>query len=299
MESNIPFRGTMECVATLKSGKACTHKAYFIDGNVIGLCGTHSNKDTRRELPKNPNAEEDAKKIIDENMASCIQAGTLNNQARRPGHVICSKFQMMKSPGFVDGYRNVFPNFNHNNRKDGICLPSLSPMALGPVRHGQPGLPDALNLENFHQANKIFRSEVDANGCPTREFFTTQVSMYQDPVPHRHKNTTDKTPICSIWVTKDGKLNAIDYITSRQFYCVFYERLVRQQPDFGDLAKLVDQGYNLRIIGFDGHDTNGRSIEEWYLDPALPFGHEMVLYTMLTEPDSKKYPWNNHKTFDF
>jgi len=29
-----------------------------------------------------------------------------------------------------------------------------------------------------------------------------------------------------------------------------------------------------------------------YLDKSKPFGHELVLYTMLVVSDSKDYPWN-------
>lgn len=71
---------------------------------------------------------------------------------------MCSKMNMMKDIGFVTGYINIFPNFKHGNRRDGIGLPSLSPKSIGPVDHGQPGLPLALNLENFHQGNKVYFS---------------------------------------------------------------------------------------------------------------------------------------------
>jgi hypothetical protein len=31
---------------------------------------------------------------------------------------------------------------------------------------------------------------------------------------------------------------------------------------------------------------------EQYTDTARPFGHELGLYTMLTEDDPENYPWN-------
>ena len=85
---------------------------------------------------------------------------TLNSQAarihNRQGVVILFKMQHKKAVGFEDGYLNVFPNYNHENRKDGYGCPSLSPMILFPVDHGQPVLPVAQNLENFHQGNKFY-----------------------------------------------------------------------------------------------------------------------------------------------
>ena len=40
------------------------------------------------------------------------------------------------------------------------------------------------------------------------------------------------------------------------------------------------------------------SIEDCYKDISLPFGHELVLYTMLTE-DPKMWPWKKYQTFNF
>lgn len=212
---------------------------------------------------------------------------------------------MMRNPGFVSGYMNIFPNFNHGNRKDGLGLPSLSPKAIGPVDHKQPGLPIALNLENFHQGNKVFRDEIDQNGNPTKDFYDTRIAMYQDPIPHRHKDNAKTSsgnkniPIFSVWITPDGKENRIDYFTSRQFYCTFYERATLNNPDYQDLMKKLEDGYSLRICGFDAYPIPAKSsIEDCYKDISLPFGHELVLYTMLTE-DPKMWPWKKYQTFNF
>ena len=62
---------------------------------------------------------------------------------------------MMKPPEHIDGYLKVFPNFKHQNRKDGFGCASLSPKALGPVSDGSR---HAKNIENFHQGAKIFES---------------------------------------------------------------------------------------------------------------------------------------------
>jgi hypothetical protein len=58
---------------------------------------------------------------------------------------------MMKNPEHIEGFLKVFPNYKHQNRQDGFGCMKLSPKYLGPVDHGQPDLPPALNIENFHQ----------------------------------------------------------------------------------------------------------------------------------------------------
>ena len=63
---------------------------------------------------------------------------------------------MMKKPELIDGYLNVFPNYKHQNRKDGYGCAKLSPKSLGPVNHGMPNLPIAKNIENYHQFAKFW-----------------------------------------------------------------------------------------------------------------------------------------------
>jgi hypothetical protein len=169
-------------------------------------------------------------------------------------------------------------------------------------------LPIALNLENFHQGNKVFPSEIDGNsGEPLPDFFKTQIEMYTDKIPHRHKNavnsgTTLKNkniPCYSVWVTPDGVKHKIDYFTSRQFYCTYYERAVLKDQAYLDLLYKRAQGINLRICGFDAYPIpTNTSIEDCYKDITQPFGHELVLYTMLTEPSSN-WPWKKYQTFLF
>jgi hypothetical protein len=124
--------------------------------------------------------------------------------------------------------------------------------------------------------------------------------MYNDPIPYRHKPNIIKkinVPLYSIWITKDGKKNKISYFESRQFYCNYYERATLLNPDFIGLKTLINSGYNLQIVGYDAYPIS-KSIEEHYLDISKPFGHELVLYTMLTcEPED--YVWRKYKTYDF
>ena len=82
----------------------------------------------------------------------------------------------------------------------------------------------------------------------------------------------------------------------RYFYCHFYERLVTKEEDYVKLKELINNGYNLNIVGYDGYNVN-KDLWIHYNDTKKPFGHELVLYTMLIEPDKEKYPWEHKELY--
>lgn len=75
----------------------------------------------------------------------------------------------------------------------------------------------------------------------------------------------------------------VQYEASRVFYCSAYEESVRTLPEFCLLQMLVDRGFNLLILGPDGHPlevTPGAAVKS-YSDASLQYGHERVLVAML------------------
>jgi hypothetical protein len=240
---------------------------------------------------------------------------------------------MMKNPENTPGFIQVFPNYKHENKTKIInneyviygCY-KLSPKYLGPVKHGQPiskleqkilnkrkgSIPDSYNIENFHQGSKCFKNEIDENKKPLKEYYENRNKFYLDKKPHRHKfkinkknknnddnNKNNKNiPEFFVWVDKNEEENYLTYIESRQFYCNFYERLVIEQEEYKKLIKLVEDGYNICICGYDAFEMSYNDIEKEYLNKNFPFGHERVLFTMLIEkPDN--YPWRKYKNYDF
>lgn len=305
------FKGEQDCSAIyksgLKKGQSCVNGGYYLqDGKV--LCGVHSDKAKRTELRVNPNKGKikDAENTTRE--AGVVAACTANMKAKRSGEVMSSKLGMRKEVPHFDGFQSVFPNRKHGNRSDGIGYPSLSPMSLGPIEHGQPELPPALNLENLFQSNKCFMSELGADGKPSKVFYDTRLAMYLDPEPHRHKVMPDGKPnqvAFSVWIDKDGSEIHLTYVQSRQVYCHFYEVYALKCPDFTQLKTGVDRGLNVNIIGYDGYDfrqakgdTLQAKFESCYLDPSRPFGHELVLCALLVLKPSE-YPWRKHQTLQF
>jgi hypothetical protein len=301
------FAGDATCSAWLKSRNApCGNLSYFLCDDGALLCGVHAKRKTVTALGKNPNKQALTYQKLRRERAAIEAAAEENLQAGRRGNIIVTKLRMMRAPEDHAGYMKLFPNNRHGGRKDGLGLPSLSPMRLGPVEHGQPGLPAAMTIEGLHQANKAFPSEVDDDGEPTEEWAALQLEMYRSTTPSRHKdaartgNGAANAPLYSVWVQRDGERKRVSYVESRQFYCGFYERLVNAPAslaaeDFDALRGCLNAGYNLQIVGYDARPVTV-SLEEMYLDPSAPFGHELVLYTMLALDNPDSYPWRIHKT---
>lgn len=279
---NQPKYGEIKCQAI-----KCKNKAYFKCSDDSYKCGVHSRKDKNKtELVKmNKKEKEEYKNKIIKQMWLDVKKE--------------NKIELVKMNGLfpkvdiIKGWLNVYPNYKLNWQGVGIVMSSLSPMSLGPVKHNQPDLPEAKNIENFHQFSKYF-SQYEIK----KEFKNKQIEGFNDNTPHRRKyKGSSNKPDYFIWITKDKIEHHLDYINCRQFYCNFYERLVKKENDFKELSKLKNEGYNLRICGPDAYDLN--DIEKDYLSDKVPFGHEKVLYTMLTIENENEWPWRKYKTFEF
>jgi hypothetical protein len=263
------------CSAFKASGAACTKRAYFqVDGSGL-LCGQHSRKYLSRRVPlpkvRPPPFD------LDAHYDRVVQLSK--------GEVRLQRMQMMKAVEQHPLFLCIFPNFKHDHRRDGYGFSALSPMKLGPVHHGQPGFPPAMNLENFWQGSKRFPSESE------EEFHQNKIAWFTNPVPMRHKCKGVK-PLYWSWVDAEGVEHRLDYIPSRKFYCWFYEKLAMQTTEWRvvshDLAHL-----NRMICGYDGWpiEPTKEAIHAAYNDPTHPFGHERVLFAMLVLKRKEDYPW--------
>jgi hypothetical protein len=247
----------------------------------------------------NPNKSANQQRKLQEDQQVVEEVAQKNREEKKVGSVICVPMKMMRAPPDFPGFMKVFPNYLHDNRKDGFGCASLSPKSMGPIVHPQPGLIPAFNLENFWQFSKVFSDEVDEKGEPLPIFFQRQREGFLDRVPHRHKpNATGNIPLYSVWKRPDGSLVKYKYIAARQFYCHYYERFALTDKNFLKLQDLLKQGHNLQICGYDAYPIT-KSLEEHYLDASRPFGHELVLYTLLTVDKPEDYPWRKYKTEEF
>ena len=303
-----PFYGEKNCQAFIQKSKLpCQNKAYFISNQTL-LCGVHSKKiENKQTLPINPNKAQIKEQKIQQMFSEIENEAKLNQKNGKQGNVVVAKMLMMKQPNYKKGYLNVFPNFKHQHRKDGFGCCRLSPKSLGPVIHQMPHLPDSKNLENFHQFSKFWKFELDENNSIKEQYLQNRIKAYLNTQPFRHKydrqtllstyNTNNKNnininiPQFSMYYDQNGNEKRYNYIECRFFYCHFYEYLVQNENDYKELKQKIKDGYNLQIVGYDGYPVI-HDLYTHYLDESKPFGHELVLYSMLVEENHLNYPWN-------
>lgn len=303
----VPYHGEATCGVLKKDGKACSNKAYYaINGDTpVYACGVHSKPNNRTTLIENPRKGEIIQERIATAQSEAERIAHINQHEGKRGQVIVSQLKVMKTPEQVKGFILVFPNHSDKNRIIGLGMPELSPMDIT-INHSQPDLPPT-TLENFHQGNKCYLSE-SVDGEPSAIFFENQKKMYEDDKPHRHKilcwltdeekkalkqekkteknkkaekpteQEKDRVLYSVFW--KDGKMLKLNYAEGRQLYCELYEAVVRELPEYQKLRNLMLDGFNLQICGYDGYPIT-KTLREHYADLDRPFGHELVLASML------------------
>lgn len=292
--ADVHFRGESECSGKYKNGNNCKRIAYFVDEDKP-TCGLHSK--SKLLLSVNPQKKNNDQKKREDRKKEVMSCARINKNSGERGKIIVSKFLMMKPPPYKDGYLAIFPNFKHQDRKDGFGCSSLSPKSLGPIKHPMKNRPIAKNLENFHQFSKIFPEDLE-KGKITAMTEKIICDGYINPVPFRHKYPVDPTKkgnkniaLFSLYYDKYGNVGRFSYIECRYFYCHWYEKLATKTANFSKLIQLLKMGINIQIFGYDGFDVQ-KKLTEYYLDDSRPFGHELVLYSLLTIQEPTKYPWN-------
>ncbi len=280
LKEDIMYYGELKCIKTKGTGENCTNGAYYVGQ----LCGVHCKKDKRVLLPKNPNKKLNEDLKYKQEKIEYDEVANKNKSENKKGIIVLEKLLMMKNPRDIKGFVKIYPNNKHGNKKDGIGLPELSPMRLGPVIHGQPNMPPSQNIENWWQGSKVFVHELDEDNEPKDIFYETQKNFFLDPIAHRHKS---KSKMAYSLHAIDGVLGKYKYIESRKFYCDQYIKLAKETESFKKLKNMMDNGYNLQIIGYDGFDIKStdenvfKLLKTHYKDPSKAFGHEAVLFCML------------------
>lgn len=325
------FHGSERCCGTTKDGKGkCTNGGYHVAVATKKIyCGVHIKKQGRyKTLPKDKKAKKKKEESISVRRADAKRDAQIRKGRGDAGRVSAkkmSRYRATPDPGF----EAVFPNNRHQNRKDGIGCCSLSPMRTGPVRHTQYMLPPCTLVENMHQGNKVFPQEMvegEQCNCPRSAewphleanfvFMTKRREMYRDSEPHRHKYpkkeiisankafVTGKkrsrgelvnAPMYSEWLLPDGRPLHITYVESRWYYCHYLSEGIRDKADMVMLRRRLANGWNLQIMGYDAYTPDALDAETLYRhyeDPSRPFGHEMVIMTMLALQDESVWPWN-------
>jgi len=329
------YAGELKCCAQYgKSKEPCREWARYVatDGSKRLLCGVHSRKGKRSDLPLNPKASEIREAVLAQRIEEAATFAAQRLASHAPRLVTAATFDgMLREYSFVPapGHLPIFPNNKHGHGFGyGFDFSALSPMKLGPVRHGQPSLPDAQSIENYHQFNKVFPNEllIDvvcecarsaewAHFKAAPVFYAKRLEAYGDPVPHRHKYASAELkkankdyvgkakvnkPMYSVHETPTGEERHYTYLESRYFYCHQMETLISstRPAQWSQLLDLLVRGYALQIVGYDAYTpraTDPDTLYEHYLDETRPFGHEMVILTMLCVDDTEQRPWNRFR----
>lgn len=259
----------MSCSSLTRRGAPCRKIGIYLQEGRI-CCNVHSVEGLRSKISQ----------TVDH---SLWQAAARDNVSRGiPGTVVCAKISYGSISNSDPTFLRVFPNNKHQNRTDGFGCCSLSPMrliVLG-VSH---------SLENYYQGSKKFPHE------SWEEYLVNRERMFQDPTPHRHKFQRGMRPECTYFPNKDNVLQAYNYLDSRYYYCMWYEFLVQSNSDFLQLRTYLSQGMNLMLCGYDACSAlRPDNADEIYHDTSTPFGHESVLFCLLTLSSRDKYPWRRY-----
>lgn len=168
---------------------------------------------------------------------------------------------------------------------------------------------------------------------PGPAFYTARENGYRDPKPHRRKSfvaeadddddegvvlknsrkrpraNASPKPLFSVHIDAAGVERHFTYVESRYFYCHQMEELVlrggaENSNTFRRLIKFRDNGYRIQLVGYDAYTpdaTDKDTLYRHYCDPARPFGHELVLLTLLVSQNSTDWnaqgldlPWNRY-----
>lgn len=293
--SDVPYAGKTQCDDYgYTTGKRCRLPAHWTsDGKVY--CYHHKTVYCTA-LPKHPNPMKHKCDGVQRRRDAVKAAREENVKNGVRGKVACSTLFQMKPAKYIPGYTCVFVESHFSNHDDGIVAKELCPKQMGPVHHGQPRLPVAKNLANLYMFSKVMRGDMDPRGYPSDEFYKLQKEMYacnETMGNVKYAERMKLLPLFCRWILPNNTNQLLDVIEGRQIFCHFYEYLARTTSDYRRIVRLLDDGYNVQIVGHTGYALT-KSIAEHYADPAVEFGHELVLYTMLTVEDEGSYPWRRN-----
>jgi hypothetical protein len=181
----------------------------------------------------------------------------------------------------------LIPGFKNVNVCSGAAgiYKELSPMKLGPIcisDNWTCGKINVKNIENLWQYSKVWPGE-EIEDFPTTEFFERRKRGWADIKGHRHvkkgTGSNPNIPLYSFW--KGEKLSYVE--ARKRIYCPIYSQLVVNTTAYRRLDNLLDKGYNIQILGYDGYDfiNEGKTLKMCVDDASRPFGHELVLAALL------------------
>ena len=211
----------------------------------------------------------------------------------------------------VPGFLNIDATSGSANKINGYpAKEAFSPMYLGPFLYEG----ELVNVfENWWQYSKMFDElgHIGPDGLPTQKWFEFRKKGWAKMKGDRHPVGTRTNDVMFVddsgknryrymkascqAADKEGKA-IMGYVSSRKYlYSHVYCELVKLQPGFHELKKMVDSGMNVQILDVDGpreeksvvitKEELRRRIE----DTSSPMGHGFFLAAMLLGIEREEY----------
>lgn len=202
-----------------------------------------------------------------------------NKKRGKKGKIAVDKLPFWTGPGDkiwpkMYGYRNI------NCCTSSKSFSCLSPMKLGPIK--EKGLVSE-NLENFWQFSKVWKDDLDEEGNIKEEFYKRRKKAFASKKATRHV-PGKKGKYCEFVLWGEERLDF--YEAKKKIYCKLYEKYAVKTQAFKELLDMIEGGYNIQILGYDGRDIKDISTfpyEEEMRSSEHIFGHEIVLAHLLHE----------------
>jgi len=155
----------------------------------------------------------------------------------------------------------------------------LSPFFLGPVE--LYGGYKSLNIENAWQYSKVYKQFMDAEGNPSKDYFTWAQGGWNNSYANRYPMGKGVLPEYSYWNGK--KLSYTE--ARREIYIPLYAKAVHRTLTFKMLQSVIENNpdKNIYLLDFDGYNYTklNMTFDEVINDSKKKMGHAFVLAMLL------------------
>ena len=101
-----------------------------------------------------------------------------------------------------------------------------------------------------------------------------------------------------MWELPDDKFVRLEPLDVRAVFCAFYEHMARLSADYKRLSRMrLSEQRSFLLVGPRGRSifraVGARDVARLFEQMDAPFGHEMVLFTMLTFEHLSNSEWED------
>ena len=142
------------------------------------------------------------------------------------------------------------------------------------------------NLENAWQYSKVYPDMIDADGNPTKDYFSWRDNGFAKSWADRYPKGRGAVPSYSYWKLSDDYVK-LGYIDARKYiYIPLYAAAAFKTEGYKRLKDLeLEKDGRIALADFDGYNylKHGMSMKDVVNDETRKMGHGFVLVMMLEE----------------